>query len=123
MAADGASFVLISSLAAHEGVMGNSVYAASKAAIEGFVKSVAAELADRGIRINCLAPGVTETPMVAEYLKLLTEEQRKAHVSDYPLGIGQPSDIAYFAEYLISEKARWLTGQTFILDGGHLARK
>jgi NAD(P)-dependent dehydrogenase (short-subunit alcohol dehydrogenase family) len=121
--ADGASFVLISSLSAHEGAMGNSVYAASKAAVEGFVKSVAPELTEKGARINCIAPGVIETRMTTEYLNLLTEEQRDAHVGGYPLGIGKPSDIADFAEYLVSDKARWLTGQTYILDGGRLARK
>jgi 3-oxoacyl-[acyl-carrier protein] reductase len=123
MTTDDASFVLISSLSAHEGAMGNSVYAASKAAVEGFVKSVAPEVAEKSIRINCIAPGFVETRMTTEYLNLLTEEQRDAHVGGYPLGIGKPSDIADFAEYLVSDKARWLTGQTYILDGGRLARK
>jgi NAD(P)-dependent dehydrogenase (short-subunit alcohol dehydrogenase family) len=122
MAVASASFVLISSLAAHEGAPGKAIYAASKSALEGFAHAVAAELSGRGIRINCIAPGVVETQMVLEFTKQLTDAQHDALYRGYPLGIGKPSDIADFAEYLVSDKARWITGQTFIIDGGRLAR-
>jgi NAD(P)-dependent dehydrogenase (short-subunit alcohol dehydrogenase family) len=123
MAANGASFVLISSLSAHEGVAGASAYAASKAALEGFARGAAPELMAKGIRINCIAPGTLDTPMTKEHHAQLTQEQRAKIIDEYPLGLGASSDIALFAEYLISEKASWITGQTFIIDGGHLVRK
>jgi NAD(P)-dependent dehydrogenase (short-subunit alcohol dehydrogenase family) len=122
MTEDTASFVLISSLAAHEGVRGHAVYAASKAALEGFARAAAPELAEKGIRINCIAPGTVETEMTAAYRSQLTESQDRAFSAGYPLGIGTAHDIAAFAKYLVSEEAKWLTGQTYILDGGHLAR-
>lgn len=118
-----ASYVLISSLAAHEGAYGKSIYAASKGALEGFVKPAAAELMEKGIRINAIAPGVVKTAMVEKYFAQLTGEQKQATYTDYPMGLGETSDIANLAEYLLSEKAKWITGQTFIIDGGHLVKK
>ncbi|MDR2162842.1 MAG: SDR family oxidoreductase [Clostridiales Family XIII bacterium] len=122
MATVAASFILISSLAAHEGAPGKSIYAASKSALEGFACAAAAELSERGIRINCVAPGVVETRMVSGFIEQLTDGQRSALLDGYPFGIGRPEDVASFITYLVSDKARWLTGQTFILDGGHLTR-
>jgi NAD(P)-dependent dehydrogenase (short-subunit alcohol dehydrogenase family) len=123
MAEERASFVLISSLSAHKGVAGGSVYSASKAALEGFARAVAPELIERNIRINCIAPGTLDTPMTTKYHEQLSPEQSEKIFDEYPLGIGEPADIASFAEYLISDNAKWITGQTFIIDGGHLARK
>ena len=118
-----ASFVLVSSLSAHEGASGRSVYAASKAALEGFTEAASPELSARGIRINCIAPGIVETHMSEGFLKALSGEQLDKISAEYPLGFGKPEDIAAFIEYLISEKSKWITGRTFILDGGHLTRK
>ncbi len=67
--AENASFVLISSLAAHEGAMGKSIYAASKGAIEGFIPATASELALKGIRLNAVIPGIVKTEMVDDFLK------------------------------------------------------
>jgi len=122
MTCDPASFVLVSSLAAHEGARGRSVYAASKAALEGFAKAAAPELAEKGIRINCIAPGIVATEMTAAYRNQLTEDQWQSLVGGYPLGVGDAHDIAAFAKYLISAEAKWITGQSYILDGGHLVR-
>ncbi|MDR0519079.1 MAG: SDR family oxidoreductase [Clostridiales Family XIII bacterium] len=120
---EGASFVLISSLSAHRGVVGGSVYAASKAALEGFTIAAAPELADKNARINCIAPGTVESPMTSRGREKLDDAQIAAQHESYPLGIGTPADIGNFAEYLISDRAKWITGRTFVLDGGHLARK
>jgi NAD(P)-dependent dehydrogenase (short-subunit alcohol dehydrogenase family) len=122
IAAELSSIVLISSLAAHEGAPGRSVYAASKAALEGYVTSVACELSKRGARINCIAPGVMDTPMGTQQNALMQEAQKAAINNSYPLGVGRPSDVAELALYLIDEKSRWVTGQTFVIDGGHLTR-
>lgn len=117
------SFALLSSLSAHEGAYGKTAYAASKGALEGFVKSAAPELAEKGIRINAVAPGVVQTAMVEKHFQQLTAEQRENTVREYPLGLGAADDIANLLEFLISDRSRWITGQTIIIDGGHTVRK
>jgi NAD(P)-dependent dehydrogenase (short-subunit alcohol dehydrogenase family) len=120
--AEGASFVLLSSLAAHEGAMGKALYGASKGALEGFIPAAAAELAARNIRLNALTLGVVRTDMSMEFLGKMSAEQKKSLEGGYPLGLGEPEDAAHFIAYLFSERARWITGQTFVLDGGHSVR-
>lgn len=121
--AENASFVLISSLAAHEGAMGKSIYAASKGAIEGFIPATASELALKGIRLNAVIPGIVKTEMVDDFFKNLSDEQKKAFEDSYPLGLGDPVDVANLIEYLLSDKAKWITGECYKIDGGHMIRK
>jgi len=116
---EGASFVLISSLSAREGALGKSLYGASKGALEGFLPAAAAELAQRNIRLNCIAPGLVKTDMSAEFLDRMTSEQRAKLESAYPLGFGNPEDVAAMIEWLLSHASRWVTGQTYVMDGGH----
>ncbi len=118
----GASFVLISSLAAHEGALGKALYGASKGALEGFLPAAAAELAPKRIRLNAVTLGIIRTDMSGEFIRRMGEEQKTALLASYPLGLGEPEDAAAFIAYLISDKARWLTGQAFVLDGGHSVR-
>jgi NAD(P)-dependent dehydrogenase (short-subunit alcohol dehydrogenase family) len=118
----GASFVLISSLAAHEGAMGTALYGASKGALEGFIPAAAAELAMKKIRLNALVLGVVKTDMSMQFIDKMSAEQQEALSMEYPLGLGEPEDAAEFIVYLLSGKARWITGQTFTLDGGHSSR-
>ncbi|MDR1978100.1 MAG: SDR family oxidoreductase [Synergistaceae bacterium] len=120
--AEGASFVLLSSMAAHEGALGTAFYGASKGALEGFIPAAAAELAMKKIRLNGLVLGVVKTDMSMQFIEKMNAEQKDALHAEYPLGLGEPEDAASFIVYLLSEKARWLTGQTFTLDGGHSAR-
>jgi 3-oxoacyl-[acyl-carrier protein] reductase len=100
------------------GLIGNAGqcnYAASKAALLGFTKSVARELASRGITANVLAPGFVETDMTAG----LTEDLRKDVLKQIPLGsFGQPEDIANAALFLAGPAARYITGQVLAVDGG-----
>lgn len=121
-AAPGCSIVLVSSLAAHEGAAGHTAYAASKGALEGFLKPAAGELAAQGVRLNVVVPGVVATSMSAGFLDRLTAEQRRGLEASYPLGIGTPDDVAAPIVFLISDGARWITAQSIVLDGGHLAR-
>lgn len=116
----GASIVLLSSIACLEGAIGNSFYAASKGCLEGALKSFAAEFGNNR-RINLISPGVIEGGMGNKYCENLSEEQLKNLKKSYPLGIGKEIDVAYMIEYLLSEKSKWITGQNFILDGGHLS--
>lgn len=100
------------------GLMGNagqSNYAASKAGVIGFTKSIAKELASRNITANCIAPGFIETDMTAK----LKEEQKEALLNLIPLKkFGQADDIARIAAFLCSDAAGYITGQTIAVDGG-----
>jgi 3-oxoacyl-[acyl-carrier protein] reductase len=100
------------------GLMGNAGqcnYAASKAALIGFTKSIAKEFASRGVTVNALAPGFIETDMTA----VLTQEMKDQLLQRIPLrSLGQPGDIAEAALFLASPGARYITGQVLTVDGG-----
>jgi len=105
--------VLISALVSERGNVGNSIYAASKGAINSLVYTLARELAP-AIRINALMPGAIETPMTEKLDEAYKQEMGK----DTPLGWGQPQDVIDYVEFLISNKSKWITGQTLFVDGG-----
>ncbi len=100
------------------GVMGNAGqanYAASKAGLIGLSKSLAAEVATRGITVNCIAPGFIESAMT----EVLNEKQREKILNEIPQGgIGSPLDIAAGVVYLASDEAKYVTGQTLHINGG-----
>ncbi len=105
----------ISSVIGLIGNAGQANYAASKAGLIGLTKSLARELASRGITVNALAPGLIETDMTA----VLSEEIRKTILSKIPLGaLGQPDDIAAAVAFLASAEAKYITGQVLAVDGG-----
>ena len=105
----------ITSIVGMTGNKGQANYAASKAGLIGFTKSVAKEYASRGVTANCVAPGFIETDMTAA----LPQEARDALLSQIALGrLGQPSDIAGAVLFLASDLARYVTGQVLVVDGG-----
>lgn len=115
-AAENASVVLFSSVAVQHGFNFHAQVAMSKGAIEGLTKSLAAEFAP-AIRVNCIAPSLTDTPLAERLLN--SEEKKKANAERHPLKrIGEPEDIAEMAVFLLSEQSRWMTGQIIHLDGG-----
>ena len=120
---EGTSIVLISSQSVHEGAMGHTAYAAAKGAIEGYLAPAAAELMEKGIRLNevCFAP--VRTPMAASWMDKLTEEGMKKLLDSYPLGIGEVSDASNLICFLLSEESKWINGQIITADGGHSVRK
>ncbi|MDX2150328.1 MAG: SDR family oxidoreductase [Bryobacteraceae bacterium] len=120
--AAGGSIVLLSSAAATAGAPAISGYAASKAAVEGLVRSLAVELARDGIRVNCIAPGLVKTEMAEEIWSMLTPEQLQELERAHPLGFGEPRDVAYAAAFLLADAGRWITGTTLVVDGGYLAQ-
>jgi len=109
------SIINITSVVGQTGNAGQVNYAASKAGIIGLTKSVAKELASRNIRVNAIAPGFIETEMTEVLAETVKEELKKS----IPLGrLGQGQDIAAMAVFLGSDKATYITGQTFNVDGG-----
>lgn len=105
----------ITSVIGITGNAGQSNYAASKAGVIGLTKSAAKELAKRNIRVNGIAPGFIKTRMTGK----LSEEQQKEIVEHVPLGrMGEPKDVADVAVFLASDAARYMTGQTLVVDGG-----
>lgn len=105
----------ISSVIGLIGNAGQANYAASKAGLLGFTKSLAREMASRGITVNALAPGLIETDMTS----VLSDEIRKNILSRIPLGsLGQPEDIASAVAFLASKEAKYITGQVLAVDGG-----
>lgn len=119
---DGGSIVLMSSVAAVRGTAGMALYSASKAAVEGFSRAAAVELATRRIRVNCIRAGAFASPMHNRIAQRLTPEQMDQYVAKHPLGLGRVEDIANMALYLLSDAGRWITGQAIGVDGGMTAK-
>ncbi|MBB5876412.1 SDR family oxidoreductase [Xanthomonas sp. 3498] len=109
----GGSIVFLASIAALTGTVGVGPYAGSKAALIGMLRPLALELARRQIRANALCPGLVETTLINED-KAWFEESRKR----YPLGIGDPEDVAMACLYFLSDASSKVTGQAFSMDGG-----
>jgi NAD(P)-dependent dehydrogenase (short-subunit alcohol dehydrogenase family) len=117
----GGSIVLLSSTnGTAVGIKGTLAYASSKAALTGAAKVLALELSAKNIRVNCVAPGMVATEMVAN-LSQLSSEMVKADMAKYPLGkrYAEPREIADLIAFLISEQSSFITGQTLTIDGGY----
>lgn len=115
--ANGSSVVLISSVAAKTGLPYHASIAAAKAGVEGMALTLAAELAFQQIRVNVVAPSLTDTAMAQNLLS--TPEKREASAKRHPLGkIGQPEDISQLIAFLLSDDSSWITGQIIGIDGG-----
>jgi 3-oxoacyl-[acyl-carrier protein] reductase len=107
--------ISITSIVGTTGNPGQGNYAASKAALVGMSKSLAAEVASRGITVNCVAPGFIETPMT----DVLNEKQRETILGNVPMGrLGTGHDVAAAVVYLASQEAAYVTGQTLHVNGG-----
>lgn len=116
--AKGGALLFISSVAALYAEKGHLLYGASKAALANAAKSLSQELAPLGLRANCIAPGIVDTPMERAAEEYMGPAYREEQLKGYPFGFGRPEDIAEMAVFLLSEKARWITGQNFVLAGG-----
>lgn len=114
----GSSSVFTSSI---NGVWGGGkaecLYSASKAALSGFVKSAALDLAPKGIRVNCVCPGMVETGILSD--GAITPEQLAENAKGYPVGRhGKPEEVAWAIIYLLSDAAGFVTGSNLVIDGG-----
>jgi NAD(P)-dependent dehydrogenase (short-subunit alcohol dehydrogenase family) len=111
-----ASVVLFSTVAVSQGMPFHASVAAAKGAVEGITKSLAAELAPR-IRVNAVAPSLTDTPLASKLLS--SEEKKKASAERHPLKrVGTAGDVASIVSFLLSDEASWITGQVIHVDGG-----
>ena len=107
--------VLVSSMWGMVGASCETVYSATKAAVQMMARSLAKEVGPSGVRVNCVAPGAVDTDM----MKCYSEEDKQALADETPLGrIATCEDIAQAADFLLSDKASFITGQTLVVDGG-----
>lgn len=119
---DGASIVFISSVMGVVGENGKTLYSMTKGALIAGARSLAIELAPRNIRVNCISPGVVETPMSKNAAYSRSEESVNKIKEMHPLGLGHPVDVAYACIYLLSDASRWVTGTNLVTDGGYTVR-
>ena len=108
----GASVVVISSISGIKADKGQCEYAGSKAAIAASMKAIAREVASQGIRVNCVSPSDVKTPLTMHKIE---QENPK-----YPFGCGEVSDVANMITYLLSDKAKWITTQNYVIDCGYM---
>ena len=107
--------VNISSISGTDGNKGQSNYSASKGGLLAFTKSLAKEVGRRNITVNCIAPGIIETDMIAD----LSDTVKTDYLKRIPLKkFGKPEDIGKMILFLCSDEASYITGQTFYIDGG-----
>ena len=126
LAAGGGSVINMASVASSvKGVPNRFIYGASKAAVVGLTKSVAADFAVQGIRCNCICPGTVQSPSLDDRIATNAaaagslDAARAAFVARQPLGrLGRPEEIAALAVYLASDDAQFVTGQALVIDGG-----
>lgn len=115
-ASNQSSIVLFSTVAVKMGMPFHTSVSASKGAIEGFAKALAAEYAPK-IRVNVIAPSLTDTPLANKFLN--SEEKKEKSAARNPMKkVGTSEDIAQMASFLLSEKSSWISGQIFHVDGG-----
>lgn len=118
----GGSIVMISSITGIIGRGNVAAYAASKGAMISACRTMAIEFAKKKVRVNCISPGTILTPLMQNFLNSLDDESKAKRVDGFLLGLGQTTDISNACIYLLSDAARWITGQNLIIDGGYTAK-
>jgi len=119
---NGMSIVFLASVMGIVGESGKTIYSLTKGALVAGTKSLALELANKKIRVNCVSPGVVETPMSSNAVYAQNPLAYDKIKSKHPLGLGKAEDIANTCAFLLSDGASWITGTNIIVDGGYTAR-
>ena len=118
----GGSIVAISSISSRVGARGLTAYCASKGALESAIRTMALELAYKGIRINAISPGVIATPIYDGLKEIVNNKDFEDELKKRQfMGLGNPEDVAHAAAFLLSDASRFITGTSLVLDGGYLA--
>lgn len=117
----GVSIIFLSSVMGVTGENAKSMYSLTKGSLISVARSLAVELASKHIRVKCISPGAIETPINATQPYMADPQKRAVLEAKHPLGLGQTTDISYACVYLLSNAARWITGQNLIIDGGYTA--
>ena len=115
---EGASLVFISSISSQHPYVGGAAYSASKAALESFSKTLAIETASKKMRSNILLPALVKTQMLEETKEASGDENFEQYEKQYPLGFGEPKDVALAACFLLGKGSKWITGSELKMDGG-----
>lgn len=114
-----ASIVLISTISTQHSYFGGALYISSKGALEAYSRSLGLEVVNRKIRVNTISPAMVHTEIYENTLKsTLNEEHAKKYADTYPLGIGEPIDVANCIVFLLSNASKWITGSVIKMDGG-----
>lgn len=114
----GAAIVFVAAAAACEPNPGQGAYGAAKAGLVCAARCLSKEVAPRKIRVNCVSPGLVATPMMEETVRELGDDFVRREEAAYPLGFGQPENVADTVAFLLSDAAGWMTGQNLLLSGG-----
>lgn len=121
LADSGASIIFLSSVMGMVGEVGKTIYSLSKGALIAGTRSLALELARKKVRVNCVSPGVVESPMSAQAVYSQDETSRQRIIDLHPLGLGTVEDVANACIFLLSDASRWITGTNLVVDGGYTA--
>lgn len=116
------SIVFLSSVMGQLGQPGLVGYCSTKGALQAIVRPMALELAEKGVRVNSIAPGVVQTPMSDQLFATLKEEAKKQIIGQHPLGLGKANDVANLIVFLLSDKSSWITGTNLTIDGGYCSQ-
>ncbi|BBK42702.1 oxidoreductase [Allostella vacuolata] len=117
----GGSIVLIGSVAGMKGSANRLAYATAKAGMIGMTRQLALTLGPKGIRVNLVAPGLIRTPLTANLIDSMSNEEMDRMLSDHPLGrLGDPDDVAYACLYLGSDESKWVSGISLPVAGGRV---
>ena len=112
------SIVFISSVSSKHPYFGGSLYVSSKAALDAFALSLALELSPHLTRVNSLSPGLVRTNILEQTLAASEPDKAQSYEKNYPLGFGETEDVSGITAFLLSDRAKWITGQNIVLDGG-----
>ena len=113
-----ASIVFMSSISSHFSHKGGALYSGSKAAINSYSKTIALEFSQQKIRSNVITAAMVKTAIFNEAEGVISKDMMDAHGKDYPLGFGEPEDVANGIIFLLSDASKWITGTEMVMDGG-----
>lgn len=113
-----ASIVFMSSISSHFAHKGGALYSSSKAALNSYSKTIAIEFSQQKIRSNVISAAMVKTAIFNEAEGVISKEMMNEHGKDYPLGFGEPEDVANAIIFLLSDASKWITGTEIVMDGG-----